>query len=188
MRKLWPWEDPEDIELSNGIVVKAISVPPYTLADVHEALPPPPAPVQEMRSNLTGSTETARALPGTPEFEEYWQARRKHDRMISRQTAAFRMDYGTIGWRYPGSDEDDWVDMPPDDWEASEVLTAWGVEGQGSAHPRNRRVAFIKYVIMRDSDDLDRLEAKWESNRPPTRKEVAAAEVPFESNGQTEPQ
>jgi hypothetical protein len=182
MRKIWPWEDPEDIELSNGIVVKAISVPPYTLADVHEALPPPPAPMQEIKSNVTGTTETARALPGTPEFEEYWLQRRKHDRMLSQQTAIFRIDYGTVGWRYPGDDE--WVDQPPEDWQPPEILGEWGVEV--SAHHRNRRVAFIKYVIMRDSEDMHLLDSKWDSNRPPTVKEVKAAEAPFESAGQTE--
>jgi len=183
MRKLWPWEDPEDIVLSNGITVKTISVPPYALADVWEALPPPPAPMEELRSKRTGTTEVVKALPETPEWDQYWQVRRKHDRMINSMTGAFRMDYGTVAWRYPDTNE--WVDIPPEDWEPPAMMEEWGVS---TPLTRMRRVAFIKYIIVRDGDDMKLLEAKWESNRPPDKKEVKAAEGPFELNGQTEPQ
>jgi len=183
MRKLWPWEDPEDFVLSNGITVKAISVPPYALADVWEGLPPPPAPVQELKSKRTSTTEVVKALPETPEWDEYWRTRRKHDRMINSMAGDFRIDYGTVAWKYPNSDE--WVDMPPEDWEPPAVLEAWGAR---AVEIEARRVAFIKYVIVRDGDDMILLENKWESNRPPDKREVKAAEGPFESNGQTEPQ
>lgn len=186
MRKLWPWESVDEVPLSNGVVMLAISVPPYALVDVHAELPPPPVPIIELKSEATGDVERARALPGSPEWEEYVIRRKKYDSMVHQKIAAFRIDYGSVGWRYPNMSEDDEpVDMPPNDYEPPPIMKRWGVETDTS-DDTVRRLAFIKYVLIRSDDDETALSLKWDGKQPPTRREVAAAGVPFESLGETE--
>lgn len=179
MRKVWEWENPIEVPLSNGVVMLAVSVPPYAYADLNSVAPPPPAPMVELTS-AAGGKETAKALPGTPEYDEYWQKRRAYDSERRRQVGEFRIDYGSLGWKYPGTEE--FVDEPPEDWEPPDVLDRWKTIPELS----KRRVLFIKYVLIRNGQDDDDLSVVWDEGKPPTKKEREVAAAPFDSKGQTD--
>lgn len=176
MRKLMPWEDAEDIVLSNGVVVKAISVPPYLTNKVYESVPPPKAPKAHLKSELTGGEEVVRALPDTPEWEEYWEERNEWQNQLVVAMEAFQMDYGVIGWKYPETDE--WIDAPPEDWEPPAMLEYWGI-GIDMDSLQARKIAFLRLIVIRNMDDLQLLTKKWTNESPPTTGEVEAASVPF---------
>jgi hypothetical protein len=185
MRKVWPWENAEWLPLSNGIEVLAVTVPPYAYADVHAMAPPAPDRMVEVES--AAGKELVRALPGTPEWEKYVADRRKWEALLHQRTGAFRLDYGTIGWKYPDSEEP--VDMPPDEWEPPEVMQRWGIEqGMRKDDPTLRRTAFIKYVLIGTEEDEDTLSEKWDAPKPPSKKEVQDAMVPSISGEETAPQ
>lgn len=179
MRKVWEWENPIEVPLSNGVVMLSVSVPPYAYADLNSVAPPPPTPVVELTS-ASGSTERATALPGSPEYDKYWQKRKAYDSERRRQVGEFRIDYGCLGWKYPGTEK--FVSEPPEDWEPPEVTERWNTIPEGS----KRRVLFIKYVLIRTEKDDDDLSTVWDEGKPPTKEERQTAADPFGSKDQTD--
>lgn len=194
MRKIWPWEDMEEIPMSNGVVMLVVSVPPGAMVEIHAGYPPPPSPVVKLES-AAGGTETVRVLPDTPEWEEYVTKRQEYQKEMARRTGVFVLDYGCIGWIYPkgkgtgtgGGRPGKPIDIPPEEYEPPPMMKRWGVE-MDMTDDTLKRVSFIRHVLIRTDADMEKLGVKLYAEGPPTRQEVKAAAVPFESSGQTEPQ
>lgn len=131
----------------------------------------PGRPVEEITSNLDGHTEVVPALPESDAWDEwvaemqnwYDEVERIQDEHGHEQLE-YHLDYAVIGWREAGSD-DEWHEVPPEDWEPPEVLKRHGVPV-----PEDRRLAYLMYVVLDEPWKMNAVSDKaWPSERDPER-------------------
>lgn len=173
-----------EIKMSSGILVRARPVPPYVTGEVYDALPPPPSPMVELQS-AAGGTEIKRALPDTPEWEDYQKAVRKHRDECHCALLDFELDYGVVEWLYPDpgpervplyeEGENVWWCGPPEDWEPPPIMKRWNVEYS------SLRVAFIKHELVVTDGDQKALTKVQTGMKSVTAKEARTGLVPSPS-------
>lgn len=179
MYKPQPWELIDPHVLSNGVILRTRPVPPYASYDVHQALPAPPVPKVTLTSEVDGHVETHRALPGTPEHDEYMAALVAHRKMMESALVDFDLDYTAVDWKYPGTDE--FVEDPPGDWNPPPVMARWNVTY--GTHASARRVAFIKLALLLTEEDQEKIESTSSGQGPITYDEIKAGLGPIGSPG-----
>jgi len=150
----------------------------------HVRLPKKPSrPMQEITSKLDGHTEIVPALPDSDEWNAWvlkmqdWYAQVDDIREEHIQDQMqFYMDYAILGWRNADS-QDEWQEMPDEEWEIPAALTRHGVDSIN-----DKRVAYIMYAILDENWKVQAVASKaWPEGRdaerddsPVTREEVAA--------------
>lgn len=163
-----------DVTVSTGAVLRCRPVPPYLLATLRGKLPLPPR-LPKLNLQSAAGTEVAKALPESPEYEEYRIAQQEWERKRTQIFTDFTLDFGIVEWRLPESEE--WTNTPPDGWQLDPVLVRWGlVEAAGEP-----RVAYIKSELIVTDADMNLVDSVTNEPAPVTEGEVQQALVPFVS-------
>lgn len=172
-----------ELTLSTGFIVRCRPVPPYAAQDVWAALPRLPVP-QVTLEGIAGA-ETLRALPGSEEYEAYREAMDARRQDLSQQISNFNLDYGVVEWQPPDKvGTDTWYITPPTDWKLPGVLIRWGLKQPEGF--RERRISYLKCVVVGSDDDQSNMDAVIMQIRPVTKEEVLAALDPSSSVEGTE--
>lgn len=147
------------VQLSNQLEALVCPVPPHASfkwQKAHIHYPDKPGrPMVMLKSELTGHSETASALPESAEWNvwaqemEIWRAECETLRMAAANDEMdFSIDYAVVGWRVCGSD-DEWTIEPPDDWQPRGALDRHGIPVDES----KRRIGFIYLELLERPED-----------------------------------
>lgn len=157
------------LSLGDGVEVRYRTVPPHVYMQFErlsrEGMElPPVAPTIEMKSDLTGHTETSEALPDTPEYDAFMI---EYEAWVQRNAVAegerqakwnsLLCNFGIISWRlYPTSGRfrgirhlfrrlvgKGWVLDVPEDWVYPQALVDVGLEESD-----NRRMDYIGIEVI----------------------------------------
>lgn len=165
----------QEITLSNGVVIRAIQVPPMLMWDAQfniPALADVGEPVAEIKTK-TG-TETVKLNPGENGYDE-WQAR--HDAVELEQRKFqrwFLWEAGVMSWKLPETDT--FQSQPPEDYAVPDI---WIKAAGFSQYLDSRRLAYIKYVLCSDPTDFAEISKVLYGSQPLTTEEVDATVSKF---------
>lgn len=179
----------DEITLSNGNVVRVERVPYAIGYDIMDKIPElrfPDEPVVEVKTMKGKSTETHPADKDSQEWKDYVSAR--------KDVESARMAFGTyvlwqegiIEWQLAGTDT--WHSQPPQDYQMPRILAD---VGGFAPYLDNRRIAYVRYSVCQNMQDVLKLSGVVLNGMPLTEAEVDAAvegfpsETPRQSNEET---
>lgn len=168
-----------EVVMDNGTIVWARGVPPYTLKDVYAKHPPPDTPIVTLESDA--GSERKMALPGSPEYIAWQDARRLWKVDVNRALIDHHMGYGIVKWKFPW-DEEIYTDAI-DGWVPDAVTSKY--------HPdpdeEERRILFIRECILITQEDVEDVDVILYSIKPVEKEDVVAAMVPTSSRSEDSP-
>jgi len=124
-------------------VVRVRQVPAYALTLIagNTRLPEPPT----VEVKTVAGTETVRARPGMPEYDEYQSQVAAMMETVARRQTWFAISYGVYQWK---TKDGEWQSEPPPDWELDPMIATIGGD------TGDRRLNFILYEVLADPGDL----------------------------------
>jgi hypothetical protein len=161
-----------ELTLSDETVVRCAPVPPLAVPEVVAAQPDckmPPAPMEEVETKV--GSEKAPAKKGSGAYEA-WRAevQEVHRRRAETERIAHFV-LGVIAWKLP--DKKNFSSKVPNGWSIPERFTAMGI--QPSESDLGHRGDFIKYELIKTTDDLLKVNQVVFSTKPVTESEVEAS-------------
>jgi hypothetical protein len=159
--------------LSDGTVVRCAPVPPLAIPEVVAAQSEckmPPMPMQSVKTKLD-VVEEKPAGKDSPEYEAW---RVEVGEVQRRRAEVERIAYfvlGVLSWKLPGRDK--FTDRVPKGWKIPQRLTRVGIKPSESE--LGRAGDFIKYGLLKTTNDLSQIQSIIFGTKMLTESEVEAA-------------
>jgi hypothetical protein len=170
-----------DVTLDSGAVVRCRPIPPHSTRAVLSRFKRPTVPNVELKS-AAGGSETAVALPETPEWDAFMKEQEAYNEAVRMALDDFMLNYGIVGWKLDS--ESEWSTKPPDNWRVPALMSQYGVVDSDDLW--EQRLHFIRYGLILTDDDSEKVDRAC-MIIPVTKEDVATAAIPFDSSGSTEP-
>lgn len=169
----------KELELSTGVTMRVDELAilyGYEMAGMLPELRTPPIPMQEVKEGKPPNTIT-RMVEMPKENQEYkdWQAEcARIEAERDRYQQALPWEDGIVAWKFPDSDE--WHTDPPKDYVVPRTMQRMMDEQGGwSPYLNNRRIAYVRFVLLRNPNDITLVMKSIYAGAPLTDVEVDAA-------------
>lgn len=174
-----------EVTLSTGVVMRVDALAilyGYEMAGMLPGLRMPPVPMQEVREGKPPNVITRKVeMPRDNKEYKDWEAecaRIQEERDRYQQNIPW--EDGIIAWKFPDSDE--WHTEPPQDYTMPRTMKRMMEEvGGWSPYLDNRRIAYVRFVLLRNPADTTMVMQKIYGGAPLTDQEVDAAVEGFPS-------
>jgi len=175
----------KEVELSTGVVMRVDELAilyGYEMAGMLPELRLPPVPMQEVKEGKPPNQIT-RTVEMPKENKEYkdWEAEcERINTERDRYQQNLPWEDGIIAWRLP--DDDEWRTEPPKDYVVPRTMKRMmDQEGGWSPYLDNRRIAYVRFVLLRNPADTTKIMQSIYAGAPLTTTEVDAATEGFRS-------
>jgi hypothetical protein len=161
----------KELVLSNGVKVKCQAVPmtlSFDIAFNHPELQLPDEPVDEVKTGKKqDKIELVPSPRGSPKYKA-WQettAKVEADRMELQRWIPWQE--GILEWQWP---DDEWVSEAPSDYQVPRMIKS--TIGTYSPYLDNERIAYVRYVLCEQIQDMNAVMEVILSGLPLTTEEV----------------
>lgn len=168
-----------EVELSTGVIMRVDELAilyGYEMAGMLPELRIPPVPVQEVKEGKPPNVIT-RTVEMPKENQEYkdWEAEcQRIETERERYQQSLPWEDGIVAWKFP--DDKKWYTETPKDYAMPRTLQRMMKEvGGWSPYLDNRRIAYVRFVLLRNPADTTKVMQKIYGSAPLADMEVDAA-------------